>query len=119
MALASVLALRPAVLVLDEPTSRLDPAGTRLVGEAIGRLARAASTAVLIVEHRTGLLADLAHEVAVMSGGRIVRIGPAAEVLEDPLLDELGVDPPPKVRLARAAAARGLHLDPDVLGSMP
>lgn len=119
VALASVVALRPAALVLDEPTSRLDPAGTRLVGEAIGRLARTASTAILIVEHRTGLLADLADEVAVMSAGRIVLHGPAARVLGDPLLDELGVDPPPKVRLARVAAARGLHLDPDVLGSMP
>jgi energy-coupling factor transport system ATP-binding protein len=118
VALASVVALRPAVLVLDEPTSELDPAGTRLVGEAIGRLARATSVAVLIVEHKTGLLADLADDVAVMSEGRIVRIGPAAEVLGDPFLAELGVDPPPRVRLARAAEARGLRVDPAILGMM-
>jgi energy-coupling factor transport system ATP-binding protein len=118
VALASVVALRPAVLVLDEPTSQLDPAGTRMVGEAIGRLARATSVAVLIVEHKTGLLADLADDVAVMSEGRIVRFGPAAEVLADPLLAELGVDPPPRVRLARAAEARGLRLDPAILGML-
>jgi energy-coupling factor transport system ATP-binding protein len=51
--IASLLAMRPAHLVLDEPTAQLDPEGTRLVGEALRGLA-ATGTALLIVEHKTG-----------------------------------------------------------------
>jgi energy-coupling factor transporter ATP-binding protein EcfA2 len=111
VALASVLALRPSLLVLDEPTSQLDPAGTRLVGEALSRFAAENGTAVLLVEHKTGLVARIADEVAVLVGGQIVRRGPTAEVLADAALGELGVDPPPAVRIERAAAAAGCTVD--------
>jgi energy-coupling factor transport system ATP-binding protein len=115
VALASVVALRPPVLVLDEPTSQLDPAGTRLVGEALADLAADTGTAILVVEHKTALLADLAHECALVDQGRIVVRGPAADVLADDRLTALGVEPPPAVRIRRAAAARGIALDPAVL----
>ena len=111
VALASVLALRPSLLVLDEPTSQLDPAGTRLVGDALSRFAAENGTAVLLVEHKTGLVARIADEVAVLVGGRIVEHGPTAEILGDPSLVEHGVDPPPAVRIARAVAAAGLSGD--------
>lgn len=104
VALASVLALRPGVLVLDEPTSQLDPAGTRLVGDALARLAGETGTAILVVEHKADLLARLAHEVAVIEAGRIVAMGPTADVLGDPSLPALGVEPPAAVSIARAAA---------------
>src|SRR5207249_349146 len=52
--IASLLAMRPAHLVLDEPTAQLDPEGTRLVGEALHDLA-ATGTALLVVEHKTDL----------------------------------------------------------------
>ena len=107
IALASVLALRPSILVLDEPTSQLDPAGTRLVGEALSRFAAENGTAVLLVEHKTGLVARIADEVAVLVAGRIIRTGPAAEILADPGLEDHGVDPPPAVRIERAVAAAG------------
>ena len=115
VALASVVALRPPVLVLDEPTSQLDPAGTRLVGEALAGLAGDAGTAVLIVEHKTWLLADLADECLLIADGKVVAHGPTAAVLGDDRLAELGVEPPPTVRLRRAAAARGLTIDPSTL----
>jgi energy-coupling factor transport system ATP-binding protein len=111
VALASVLALRPSLLVLDEPTSQLDPAGTRLVGDALSRFAAENGTAVLLVEHKTGLVARIVDEVAVLVGGRIVQHGPTAEILGDPALAEHGVDPPPAVRIARAVAAAGLSGD--------
>lgn len=116
--LASVLALRPPVLVLDEPTSQLDPAGTRLVGEALAGLAAQTGTAILVVEHKTALLVDLADECVLVADGRIVVRGPAPDVLSDERLAELGVEPPPAVRLQHAAAARGLALDPAVLASV-
>jgi energy-coupling factor transport system ATP-binding protein len=115
VALAAVVALRPALLVLDEPTSRLDPAGSRLVGDAIRRITGTGSTAVLIAEHRTALLADIADDILVLREGRIARRGPAHDVLADPGLPELGVEPPPAVRLLRLAGVRGVHLDPALL----
>lgn len=112
--IASLLAMRPGHLVLDEPTAQLDPEGTRLVREALRGLA-AAGTALLVAEHKTDLLDGLCGRVVVLDGGRIVQDGPAAATLEDPRLVGWGVDPPSRVRLARALAARGL--DPQaVLG---
>src|SRR3954452_6171596 len=109
--IASLLAMRPAHLVLDEPTAQLDPEGTRLVSEGLRELART-GTALLIVEHKTDLLDGLCDRVAVIDAGRIALEGPADTVLADPRLDGWGVDPPSRIRLARALAARGL--DPAV-----
>lgn len=110
--IASLLAMRPPHLVLDEPTAQLDPEGTRLVGEALRELA-AAGTALMVAEHKTDLLDGLCGRIVAVDGGRIVADGPAGTVLEDPSLLEWGVDPPSRVRLARAISAEGL--DPAVL----
>ncbi|HEX7951078.1 MAG TPA: ABC transporter ATP-binding protein [Candidatus Limnocylindrales bacterium] len=108
VALASVLALRPRTLVLDEPTSLLDPAGTRLVGDVLATLARETRTAVVVVEHKTDLLARLATRIAVIDAGRIVLDGPPDRVLADPALPAHGVEPPAAVAIRRAAEAAGL-----------
>jgi len=107
LAMAGLLAMRPEHLVLDEPTAQLDPAGTALVADAIGRLARG-GTSILIAEQKTDLLADVAGEMIVLAEGRIALRGPVSEVLADPRLDEIGVAPPSAVRLRRAAVAAGL-----------
>lgn len=106
VAIASILAMRPPHLVLDEPTAQLDPEGTRLVGEALAGLA-GSGTALLIAEHKTDLLDGLCTRVVVIDEGRIVRDGPAAEVLTWPDLPTLGVEPPARVRLERALAMVG------------
>jgi energy-coupling factor transporter ATP-binding protein EcfA2 len=108
IALASVLALRPACLVLDEPTSQLDPEGTRLVGEGIRRLAETSGSAVLVIEHKTGLLVEIADEAIVLSSGRVVGRGPVRSELASPEVAALGVDPPPAVRLRRALEVAGV-----------
>src|SRR6476646_1700367 len=105
--IASLLAMRPPHLVLDEPTAQLDPEGTRLVGEDRKSLA-ATGTALLVAEHKTDLLDDLCSRVVVLEGGRIVADGATREVLADPRLVAWGVDPPGRIRLATALAARGL-----------
>ena len=105
--IASLLAMRPAHLVLDEPTAQLDPEGTRLVGEALRGLA-ATGTALLIAEHKTDLLDGLCSRVVVLDAGRVVLDGPVDDVLADPRLVEWGVEPPSRIRLGRALAQRGL-----------
>jgi len=109
VALAGLLAMRPAHLVLDEPTAQLDPAGTQLVGDAIERLA-VGGASILIAEQKTDLLASICSRLVVLDGGRVVLSGPAAEVLTDPRLDGLGVAAPSPVRLRRAAEAAGANV---------
>ena len=111
VAMAGLLAMRPAHLVLDEPTAQLDPAGTRLVGDAIERLA-AGGASILVAEQKTDLLAGVCDRVAVMDGGRIVLLGPTAEVLADTRLPELGVSQPGIVRLRRLALSAGVDPAP-------
>jgi len=107
VAIAGLLAMRPAHLVLDEPTAQLDPAGTRLVADAIARLARDGA-GILVAEQKTDLIAAVASTLIVLADGRVVLRGPAAEVLADPRLPELGVPQPSAVRLELAAVAAGV-----------
>ncbi|MFN8520202.1 MAG: ABC transporter ATP-binding protein [Chloroflexota bacterium] len=112
VAIAGLLAMRPRYLVLDEPTAQLDPAGTRLVGEAVARLA-AGGASILIAEQKADLLAEVCDRVVVMDGGRILRAGPATTVLGDPGLADLGIVPPAPVMLRRAVTDAGL--DPGIV----
>jgi energy-coupling factor transporter ATP-binding protein EcfA2 len=107
VAIASILAMRPAHLVLDEPTAQLDPEGTRLVGEALRALADT-GTALLIAEHKTELLDAICHRVVALDAGRVAMAGPPAVVFEDPRLQAIGVEPPARVRIAAALATRGV-----------
>ena len=107
VAIAGLLALRPAHLVLDEPTAQLDPAGTRLVGDAIERLA-ADGASILLTEQKTDLLAAVCSRVIVLDAGRIGLDGPAAQVLADERLPSLGVAEPSAIRIRRALSAAGL-----------
>jgi energy-coupling factor transport system ATP-binding protein len=104
VALAGLLALRPAHLVLDEPTAQLDPAGTHLVAEALGRLA-AQGASILLVEHKTDLLAEICTRVVAIEAGRVALEGVASSVLADPRLAELGVAAPGSVRIRGLADA--------------
>lgn len=115
VALASVLALRPAYLILDEPTSQLDPQGTELVGGALAALAARTGTGIVIVEHKTDLLEAVADRVAVLDGGRIVLAGTPGDVFGSSELADHGVQPPSGVRLRGALGAAGLAIDEAVL----
>jgi energy-coupling factor transport system ATP-binding protein len=106
VAIASLLAMRPRHVILDEPTAQLDPAGTRLMGEALQALA-SAGTSLLVAEHKTDLLERVCSRIVAIDGGRIVMNGPTASTLSDPSLEALGVEPPSRVRLARAVASAG------------
>lgn len=70
VAIASMLALRPRLLVLDEPVAELDPDGRRLVGETLRSLARA-GTAILVAEHDMELLRRTGARIETIRGGRL------------------------------------------------
>lgn len=110
VALASMVAMRPAYLVLDEPTSQLDPLGTKLVGAALVDLIADTETGILLVEHKTDLLSEVAQRVVVLAAGRIVAMGHAADILADPRLADWGVEAPSAIRIGRAATEAGVTL---------
>jgi energy-coupling factor transporter ATP-binding protein EcfA2 len=89
LALASMLVMRPKVLVLDEPTSQLDPVGTREIFAVIHTLSQQGMT-VIMAEHKLEWVATFAHRVIVLDAGRIMLDGPPATVLTSPLLESIG-----------------------------
>ena len=83
LALARALAVRPDLLLLDEPSSALDPGATEAV-EAIVSDIVARGTKVLLVSHNLGQVARMAEDVLVLSGGRVVEHGPTRTLLSSP-----------------------------------
>ncbi len=100
VALASVLAMRPRILVLDEPTSQLDPVGTREVFAAIGELWASGMT-VIMVEHKLDLLVEIATRIVHLHEGRIVADGSPAAVVGSEGLRAHGLEPPAVVEIGR------------------
>lgn len=110
MALASTLVLNPDILVIDEPTSQLDPEGTESVFKIIEKLKQARRT-IILVEHKIDLIAEFADNIVVMKEGRALRAGPKQEVLSDISLESEGVQLPQYALLGHALQKRGMKLD--------
>jgi energy-coupling factor transport system ATP-binding protein len=95
VALGAALTMRPRVLVLDEPTSQLDPIGRAEVVEAIHRLKSSGEMTIVMTTHETDDILDLADRVLVLDKGRIVLNGTPAEVFSQPeILANVGVKIP-------------------------
>ncbi len=102
LALAGLLAMRPNVLLLDEPTSQLDPAGTSAIFEVLGGLHQRGTT-IVMVEHRLETLCELCPRIVAMVGGRVVADGTPQDVFGREVVQER-VGLPVYTRLARSAA---------------
>ena len=83
--IAMALACRPDVLIADEPTTALDVTVQAQIFDLISELRERTGTAVILITHDMGAIAEMADRVAVMYAGRIVEEGAVAEVLEQPL----------------------------------
>ncbi|MDT7894913.1 MAG: ATP-binding cassette domain-containing protein [Desulfurococcales archaeon] len=95
LAIASVLALKPKILILDEPTSMLDHIGTAKVLGLIERLKREAEITTIVVEHRIEWAVEVADKIAIMNDGRIEAYGDPREVFGNPnLIRKIGIRPP-------------------------
>jgi len=106
VALTSILVMQPKVLVLDEPTSQMDPIGTREVFGVIRRMAERGMTVVL-VEHKVEWIAQFADRVIALKDGRILLDGTPSQVLTSPLLQENGFGISRYTSVARKAKEMG------------
>lgn len=83
LALAGVLAMKPQILALDEPTANLDPDGAAALVDAVGKEVRRADTTLVLVDHNIGLWVDLLTRVVVINRhGQVVADGPPGRVFE-------------------------------------
>jgi putative phosphonate transport system ATP-binding protein len=82
--LAKALAMKPALLLLDEPTTGLDVSIQATVLDTLKRLQRERAMTILLVSHDLGVIRTLADRVLVMRGGRVVERGLTDQILDDP-----------------------------------
>ena len=85
--IASALALDPALLIADEPTTALDVTTQAKILQLMLDLRQRHGTGILFITHDFGVVAEIADRVAVMRQGQLVEIGPAGQVLRDPQAD--------------------------------
>ena len=114
-ALAGVVAMRPEVLVLDEPAAGLDPGGRREILGRIRQYQKDTGSIVIIVSHSMEDMAMYCDRLLVMNDGRLVLDGARGEIFSRAdELDALGLDVPEVTKLAAALARRGIDIGRDV-----
>jgi energy-coupling factor transport system ATP-binding protein len=120
LAVASILALEPEILVIDEPTTGQDWRGTQSMLALIERLHGEGHT-IITITHDMRIVAEHAERVLIMGRGRLVRDCPAAEAFDDEeVLRACGLTPPQAVQVARRLEReRGLRLPVGNLASGP
>jgi len=119
VAVASTLATKPEVIILDEPTTGLDHRELLGMMALIQHLNRAGHT-ILIITHAMGVAATYARRVILMRNGRIVRDGPTREIFGDePGLFDLGLTPPPVVQVGNRLGVPALTLEELVASLVP
>ena len=116
LAIASIMVMKPRLLVLDEPTSQLDPAGTMEVFAAVDKLAASGDTTIVLAEHKLEWLATFADRVVALVKGRIVADGTPEGVLTNPEISEHGIIPP---RYTQAAWLTKAQRHTDITAAMP
>ena len=109
IAIAGVIAMRPEVLILDEPTAGLDPAGCAQLLGNIRRYREESGSTVLLVSHSMDEVAELAERIIVFDRGHVALDGTPAEVFAQAgRLTEIGLNVPRAAEIAAALRRRGL-----------
>ena len=110
VAIASILAARPRILILDEPTSNLDPPAARSVLQVLERLRRQEELTLILVEHKLGVLAPFAPRIVTMEDGRVTHHN-AALPAREPLAQRAPAAPGEMVaRLTSVTHDYGAHV---------
>lgn len=112
-AIAGVLAIRPAILLLDEPTAGLDPVSRASILAMLSRQCREDGRTVIMVTHRMDDAAALADRLIVLADGEIAENGSPGELFDKPArMSALGLDVPAASRFASLLRDSGLPLPP-------
>lgn len=120
LAIAAVLAMNPKILIMDEPTSNLDPIGKQEVFEIAAKLNKDAGMTVVVIEHEVEVMAKYADRVVVIDHGRIVMNGTPADIFAQvDRLNELGLRAPEAAVLAEILRADGLWKGPTPTTAAP
>lgn len=114
VALASILVMKPKVIVLDEPTSQLDPIGTREVFEVVKEMSRRGMT-VIMAEHKLEWVAEFSDRVMALADGKLISEGTPNQVLTSPILAEVGGTVTRYTSVARTAREQNLWPDKENL----
>ncbi|MEA4922828.1 MAG: energy-coupling factor transporter ATPase [Eubacteriaceae bacterium] len=115
VAIAGVIAMRPEVLILDEPTAGLDPKARRDILGMIETVHRTEGNIIILVSHNMDDIARLSDKILVMDEGRLAMSGTPAEVFaEEEKLKEIGLDIPGVTELARTLRGKGFDIDKDI-----
>jgi energy-coupling factor transport system ATP-binding protein len=117
VALAGVLAMRPRLIILDEPTSLLDPKTAMELVDLVARLRKELGTTFVVVEHRLDLLVRVADRIVVMDAGAKVLDGTPRDVLFNEDADGYGVSVPAVTRVQRMLAKGGRAPDDRLLSA--
>lgn len=115
VALAGVLAMRPKLIILDEPTSLLDPMTASELVSSVDRIRKETAATFVIVEHRLDLLVRIADRLVVMSEGKKVMDGKPSDVLADADAEGYGVAVPAITKLENAIMKQGVGLPNNLL----
>ncbi|RLI44846.1 ABC transporter ATP-binding protein [Candidatus Bathyarchaeota archaeon] len=110
VAIACVLAMQPDVMVLDEPTSFLDPLGAQRIFEVINELNKNLGITVVLVEHRLDLAARYADHVIIMDEGRVMLDGKPREIFRLEKARLMGIGIPKATRLYQILEKNGVNL---------
>ena len=114
-AIAGIIAMRPEVLVLDEPAAGLDPAGREAIFANIAEYRRKTGSTVVIVSHSMEDMARYCDRIAVMSGGKLIMNGTRDEIFRDASrLEEAGLDIPQITKLAILLRQKGVDISESV-----
>ncbi|MBJ7687628.1 energy-coupling factor transporter ATPase [Weissella confusa] len=112
VAIAGVLAMEPDLLILDEPTAGLDPAGQEELMTLFARLQKERDMTVVLITHQMEYVAQYADHVVIFEGGTVVKEGTPAEVFADvDWLHEKQLDVPIAKQFADQLATKGLQLE--------
>jgi energy-coupling factor transporter ATPase len=110
VAIASVLAMQPDIMILDEPTSFLDPVGAEKIFEVLSELNKKLGITIILVEHRLDLAAKYANHVIVMNEGKVALTGTPREIFTSEKARLIGIGIPKATKLYQHLKQNGVEL---------
>ncbi len=115
VAIAGVLAMKPSVLILDEPTAGLDPRGRDRILSMLEDLHARERVTIIMVSHSMDDMARLASRLIVMADGKVIASGTPREIFAQvDMMTSVGLDVPAAAHLCRALREKGLDLPADL-----